>query len=236
VRKAIVLVSIMLTTVLAGCSSGSSSSRSASPPVANLTTVDFEVVHASQDAPPVNVSIGGTTIASGADFGDSAFVTTTAGDITIEVEGIIPGGNQTVISATDTFSDGQRVTIFAADEVANIGPIILADDQAPVAATDVRVIHGSPAAGNVDIYVVGAGTSIDNVEPNFPNTAFFFDSGYVSLAPGSYDVVITAPGDKMPAIPVAAITVDSGGIYTAIASDSLGGGAPVILTLADDFI
>jgi len=47
-------------------------------------------------------------------------------------------------------------------------------------------------------------------------------------------VIVTAPGSKTPVIPIATIPVSAGGIYTAIAADAAGGGAPIGLILADD--
>ena len=87
-RKAFLLL-ISSVWVLAGCGSSSSSNRLSDPDPVDVTTVDFEVVHASQDAPPVNLTVGGTTIASGADFGDAAFVTTTAGEITASASALL---------------------------------------------------------------------------------------------------------------------------------------------------
>jgi len=43
-------------------------------------------------------------------------------------------------------------------------------------------------------------------------------------------------GTKTPAIGPAAISVAGGGIYTAIARDAAGGGAPLGLILIDDFV
>jgi hypothetical protein len=99
----------------------------------------------------------------------------------------------------------------------------------------VRIFHSSPAAGSVDIYVVGTGEAIDGLTPNFTAVEFGADTGYVPLAPGSYDVVVTPTGETLPAIPRTPIMVAGGGIYTAIAADAIGGGAPVGLILADDF-
>jgi hypothetical protein len=57
----------------------------------------------------------------------------------------------------------------------------------------------------------------------------------VSLAAGSYDVVVTPTGSRTPAIGPARITVGNGGVYTIAARDAAGGGAPLGVILLDDF-
>ncbi|MDZ7643794.1 MAG: hypothetical protein U5K76_05945 [Woeseiaceae bacterium] len=47
---------------------------------------------------------------------------------------------------------------------------------------------------------------------------------------------MTAAGSKTPAIGPAAITIEAGGVYTAIARDAQGGGTPLGLILMDDFV
>ena len=54
------------------------------------------------------------------------------------------------------------------------------------------------------------------------------------LAAGDYDVVVTPAGTKDLAI-YAAISLETGKIYTAVARDGFGGGGPFGLILMDDF-
>ncbi|MGB5245108.1 MAG: DUF4397 domain-containing protein [Woeseia sp.] len=117
-----------------------------------------------------------------------------------------------------------------------IEPLVAADDPRRVATeSKVRIIHGSPSAGDVDIYVTAQGADISGIDPTLPAVPFKANTGYLSLNPGDYDVTVTAAGSKTAAIGPASITVVAGGVYTAIARDASGGGAPLGLILMDDF-
>jgi hypothetical protein len=124
-----------------------------------------------------------------------------------------------VINADVPLANGTEYSLIAAGDLANIGPLLLTDNNRKVATeAKVRLVHASTLAGNVDIYVVAAGSSIANATPAFSNVPFKADTGYVSLAAGSYDVINTPTGTKTEAIK-APLTFATGKVYTAIARD-----------------
>lgn len=182
---------------------------------------DLRVVHASADAPAVDVlANNGTTPAiSNLAFPDAtSYLNLPAATYNFKV---VPTGTLTpaVIDADVPLANGSEYTLLAVGALANIEPLLLTDNNRAVATeAKVRLVHASTLAGNVDIYVVTAGASIANATPNFSNIPFKASTGYVPLAAGNYDVIITPTGTKTEAIK-ATLSFATGKIYTAIARD-----------------
>ena len=149
-----------------------------------------------------------------------------------------PAGNPgtVVINAPVTLSAGVQYSVYAVGTLATIAPLVTTDDRRRLATQGkVRIIHGSPSAGNVDIYLTAPGAGIATATPILTSVPFKADTGFLSVAAGSYDVTVTPAGTKTAAIGPATITIANKGIYTAVARDAVGGGTPLGLILLDDF-
>ena len=203
------------------------------------TPADVRVVHASPDAPPVDVVVND-------DFGAPLVVSLSFPDFTDFVSvppdtynvKVAPAGTQNaVIDADLELEAAIRYSVLAVNTLgAGIEALIATDDPRRVStAAKVRIIHGSPAAGNVDIYVTAVGSDINAESPVIADVPFKANTGFLSLAEGDYDVIVTPTGSKTPAIGPATISLANGGIYTAVARDATGGGTPLGLILLDDF-
>ena len=81
---------------------------------------------------------------------------------------------------------------------------------------------------------VGAGINAEM--PTLENVPFKANTGFLSLPAGNYDVTVTPTGTKTAAIGPVTISVEDGGIYTAIARDPLPGTAEFGLIVLDDFL
>jgi len=149
------------------------------------------------------------------------YVNLAAGDYDIEVTAA--NTTSAVINADGVaLANGASYTVIALNQLANIEPLVLTDNERSVATeARVRLIHGSSLAGNVDIYVLEQLADISMASPAFSDIPFKADTGYVSLAAGDYDVVITPTGTTTEAIRVS-VSLENGGIYTAIARDGVG--------------
>lgn len=200
------------------------------------TPTGFRVIHASSDAPPVDIYVNGGLLLESVPFpAFSDFVSADPGNyqVTVTAENN-PGA--VVIDAPLTLEAGQEYSVYAAGLLAGIEPYVLVDDRRSIAtAARVRIVHLSPGAGLVDIYVTAPGTDIATVEPTFAEVDFKAETGYVSLAGGSYDVTVTVAGTKTAAIGPAEITIADGDVYTAVARDAPGETPPFGLILLDDF-
>lgn len=202
------------------------------------TPAALRVVHASPNAPAVDVVANDDFVSRA--VVDLAFPEITdyveppAGDINVKV---VPTGLDApvVIDANLTLDAGVSYTVLAVGELAAIEPLVLVDDTRRIATeARARIVHASPTAGPVDIYVTEPGAGIDAATPAFAAVEFKAETGYVPLAAGSYDVTVTPAGSKVAAIGPVTLDLDAGGIYTAAARDQVGGGVPLGLILMDD--
>lgn len=204
------------------------------------TPSDVRVVHASPDAPNVDVvandDFASRPVVDLAFGAGTDYLGLPPGDINVKV---VPTGADApvVIDADLTLAQGTSYSVYATGLLADIAPLVLVDDTRRVATeARVRILHASPSAGAVDIYVVpgGTGGDLSGAAPAFSGVPFLADTGYVELAPGSYDVVVTGAGSTVPAIGPVTLTLDGGGLYTAAAIDQVNGGVPPTLLLLDD--
>jgi hypothetical protein len=178
------------------------------------------VVHASPDAPNVDVLVDGKKVLTNVAYKTaSPYLTLETGSRKVQVRAT--GTSTDAITATATIASRKDYTILAVGKLATISALALQDDNSAPAAGQIklRVIHASPSAGNVDVYVVAPGTDITTVTPTLSNVAFKTASAYLSVAAGSYEVIVTAPGSKVSVIDSGSLTFTAGQIRTVVALD-----------------
>jgi hypothetical protein len=203
------------------------------------TTADVRVGHLSPDAPAVDVVVDD---AFGAPAVSDLVFPTVTGYLALEPGTynfkVVDSATQalTVIDLDATLAAGTRQSVLAVNTLSSIEPLVLADDLRSIATeARVRIVHASPTAGPVDIYVVAPGTDITTVSPAFANVPLKGETGFVPLAPGSYDIKVTPTGDPATvAIAVDALSLAGGDVLTAIARDAPGGGGPLGLVVLDE--
>jgi hypothetical protein len=193
------------------------------------------VVHASPDAPNVDVLLDNSQVLSDVPYlASSAYLETSAGDHNLKVNAA--GTSTTAIDADVTLADGTDYTVIASDLVAQITPIVLQDDNTAPAAGNARVraIHGAPSAPAVDIYVTAPDADLATATPVLTGVEFGDVADYLEVPAGEYQVRVTPAGTKLVVIDSGALTLESGQVRTAMAVDAAGGGAPFdLLVLAD---
>jgi len=184
----ILLASSLL--MLAACDSDDNDPAPVVPP-APATTV--QILHASPDAPAVDVLVAGEEALSAVDYKDSSgWINLDAGTYSVEVQGILPGGNATVIGPADLAFDADTInTVVALNEVQNIEPVVLTQPATavPAGAARVWVLH---AAGNVQD-LVGGPVDVYVTAP---------DADLTAEAPlGSFNFKETLPADGPAELP-----------------------------------
>ena len=192
------------------------------------TDAQVRIVHAAPDAPGVDIIAGDNLdapVVAGLAFPEATpYVDTAPGELNVKV---LPEGatqpEDAVIDASLEYAAGAAYSIYATGFVADIEALRLDEDLRRVGTeARVRPVHASPSTGEVDIYVVEPGASIDDADPAFTEVSLGADTGYVALAAGEYDVAVTPTGGKDAAIGPVAINVEAGGTYTAAARDAAG--------------
>lgn len=152
----------------------------------------------------------------------------------------VPSGNHTVTispSGEDktiltksvvNFYSLNNLTIFAVNPKASISELIFYDNNSEPNPGDfkLRIVHTSPSAGVVDVYVTAPSTPIASVPPTLRNVAYQSASQYLQLTAGSSEVRFTTAGTKTVLADTAAFTPDVGDIDTVVIADAPEGGAP----------
>ena len=182
----------------------------------------LRVGHLSPDTPNVDIVVdGGIFLAEVPYPAVTDIQALPAGTYNVAVQPSIAPGTFPIGPVDLTLEAGTWYTVLAVDFLDNIEALILDDDARPLATSaKVRIVHASPTAQDVDIYVVAPETDISTVDPTLTAVPFKANTGYIALPAGDYEVTVTPTGTKTPAI-FKPISIEDGGVYTAIARDPL---------------
>ena len=193
------------------------------------------VVHASPDAPAVDVLVDDAVALSNVSYlATSNYLELADGGHNVNVNAA--GTSTTVIDADVDLADGTDYTLIASGLLDAIAPIVLTDDNStpPAGTARVRAIHGAPSAPAVDVYVTAPEADLETTSPVLSSVAFGDVADYLEVPAGDYQVRVTPAGSKTVVIDSGALTLASGQVRTAIAVDAAGGGAPFDLLVLQD--
>lgn len=209
---------------LSGCFGGSSGSSDDDAGIQS----EVRIIHASPDAPPVNILVNGNAAVEGADYKQAAVLRPVPGTYEVAVEGIVPGGNITVIGPQDfTFEENRRYNVVAAGDVAGIGAVVFEDEPGFSSSNEVRVRigHLAPDVPNVDVYVTaaGGGDDLSAVEPLLEDVPFEAVAEPEEVIAGDYRIQITATGSTTPVYDSGDVTLPAGADLFVAAVQNTGG-------------
>jgi len=145
--------------------------------------------------------------------------------------------NTTVATITFTVSDNKDRTVYSIGGAAGttVGSYITDDDNTLPASGQarVRVVHLSPSAGAVDVFVTAVGADLATATPTLSGAVFQSASAYLAVPAGTYQVRVvpagTAPAARAAAVAinVASLALVAGTGRTIVAADNNIGGAPL---------
>ena len=191
------------------------------------TTQQLRIVMASPDAPPVDILIDGTQVATSLAYTNStAYLPTKSGSRHIQA--------LTVSNSTSVFDQTISITASANETLLLIGPVakmqslLLTDGTVNTTITTgqgkVRVVNASQTMGPADVYIVNAGTSLAGATPTSAGLAFGKATDYASETIGNYQVFTTQPGTTNVFLNTGPLALTQGQFQTVLAVDAAGGG------------
>jgi hypothetical protein len=196
------------------------------------------VVHASPDAPAVDIYVNGGKVLEALPFREySEYLALPAATYTVEIK--VSGTDTTVKSLPLTVASGKDYSAIAVGYVGKTpGFDVLAveDDNSLPANNGVklRVIHAAPGAPEVDVYATTPFETLAGKTAALTNVPFKAVGPYITVPVGMYQGRVTLAGTKTIAIDSGRLVTWNSMIRTIIAVDAKGGGAPFELLVLPD--
>ena len=181
----------------------------------------IRVIHASPDAPAVDVYANGSKVLSDVPFpASSGYLAVPADAYTFEVfvAGADPSTDSAVLTIPAELEAGTDYTVVALNQVAAIEAVVFVDDNSAPAAgkAHINVVHAGPDAPAVDIAVTGGPVLVSNL-------ALGEGAGPLPVDAASYDLEIRVAGTTDVALALPGVALEEGYIYTIVASGFLSG-------------
>lgn len=191
-------------------------------PAPQQGTARVSVVHASPDAPAVDVYVDGSVVLEGVTFFTaSSYLDVPAGERRFQITPAGSPASDAVIDTTATLNPDQAYTVAATGLVADIQATLLQDNLGPTAPGEARVsvFHFSPDAPAVDVKLADGTVLLSNLA--FPGGA------EIDVPAGTYDIIVTPAGlgssqtDENIVISLPGTTLEAGNVYNVYATDVL---------------
>lgn len=190
----------------------------------------INVIHASPDAPAVDVYLDGELALEGVEFSQfSGWIAVPAGEHQVQVTAAGDDAANAVIDANVELAADAAYHVAATGHLADITPQIyqvnLSDLDAmgdPMAR--IRVIHTSPDAPAVDIALAGGDVLIADLA--FPNA-----SDALEVPAGSYDLEVRPTGTTDVALDLPGVELEAGMVYDVFAIGLAGDGSLTVLVI-----
>lgn len=191
------------------------------------TTQQLRIVAASPDAPPVDILIDGTQVATSLAYTNStAYQAVKSGSRHIQV--LTVSNSTSVFDQTISMTTSANETLLLTGPVAKMQSLLLTDGATNTTITTgkgkVRVVNASQTMGPADIYIVNAGTSLAGATPVSSGLVFDKATDYALETIGNYQMFITQPGTTNVFLNTGPLALTQSQFQTVVALDAVGGG------------
>lgn len=169
----------------------------------------LRAVHASPDAPPVDVVVNDNTLFPQVEYkGISDYAPVDAGSAQLSL--VPTDGDSAVLDATVDLEANTDYTLVAVGMADELEPLVLVDDNTPPAPGQARVrfVHASPDAPAVNVAVEGGQELFSDVEFKGVGNYMSVDAGTVNLEvrdAASDEALLTVPNVSLPECSVVTI-------------------------------
>ncbi len=193
------------------------------------STAKVRVIHASPDAPAVDILVNGEVAVEGLAFQSGTdYLDLEAGEYQFQV---VPAGgtaDDAVIDATATVEAGVWYSVVAVGTLDSIEGLIVVDDVTEPAAgmAHIKVVHASPDAPAVDVAVAGGPVLFENI-------AFKDSTDYLPVDAGTYDLEIRPTGTEDVALAIPGLALEAGIVYSGYAMGLLSDGTLTVVPFVD---
>src|SRR5579864_571848 len=180
------------------------------------SSTHIRLVNALPSQSSLDMLVDSKNIASAVLYGSaSAYATVSSGSRHIQIEPT--GTTDVLVDQTTSLSSGTDTTVLDT----NSGAVVLTDSNSTPASGDIsiRAINASATLGTADVYIVTSGTDITTVNPTASSVAFPSATSYQSVAAGSYEVIFTQPGQKVPVISSSPTSFNAGQVRSVVGLD-----------------
>lgn len=208
-------------------------------PVLAQAASKVRVIHASSDAPAVDILVDGGVAFEGLRFKDyTNYTEVPAGSHTISINAA--GTTTTVFTAVVNLADNIAYSFYAVGKLrtgdggSTLNLLGTGDDPvAPEAGfTKVRVVHAASTAPAVDVYVSAPFAKLPD-SPVLSNVPYTLAGPYLTVPAGNYQARVTVAGTKTVAINSGRVTLPGGTVRTIVALDPSETGSFELLALED---
>ncbi len=211
--KKIAVALFVSAALFAGCSDD----ENPTGPGLENPTANVKVVHASPDAPGVDLLVDDVVAGTNLTYpNNTGYLAVPEGNRNVKVN--VTGTTTTVIEGDLALKAALNYSVFATNEVANLEPLIIEDDLSAPASGNAhaRFIHLSPNAPAVDITLTD-GTIV------FGNIKFQEYTAFTPLPAASYDLQVRLGGTSTVVLELPGIALADGKIYTVFAKGFVNG-------------
>lgn len=185
------------------------------------------VVHASPDAPLVDIYVDGEQALTGLGFGWwSGWIALPVGEHQVQVTAGGAAPDTAVVDTTLTLEAGKAHQVVATGFLAEIAPQVYEANLSPLPSDTarLRVVHAVPDAPAVDVAVAGGDVLVSGLE--FPNA-----SDYLEVPAGTYDLEVRVSGAEDVILPLPGVELAHGTVYDVFAIGPLADGTLNVLVI-----